>query len=244
MTNIYNQTFKLRTCDCDMRRLWKPSAILRAMQETAEDHINQLGLNHEKMLSIGAAWVVTRIRVEFTRMPGAGEEVLIETYPTSNRHFFFPRSHIFRDKNGAEIGRANSLWVTMDIRNRQIVKLEEVLAKMPYNGDMKMATGMPVTVRIPEMAHRSDCFPVQYTDLDENEHVNNTKYLDWCCNALGLEILRDRCVMSFDVNYDMEICLGSQVRTEIFLKENDFVFTGFVGDKKSFSVGGRLALKC
>lgn len=240
MANIYNETILLKTCECDMGQTWKPGAILEAMQETAGWHACSFGLDHPAMMEMGVAWVLSRLKVEFIRMPAAGEKITIETYPTPNRHLFFPRSHVFRDEKGEEIGRANSLWVTMDIHDRKIVKRDGVLAKMPDNAELKMAAGMPATVRPLDGEVKPGVVIPQYTDLDVNEHVNNAKYLDWCCNALGIEVLREKCIMSFDVNYDMEIRPGCEVRTELTMKDDEFAFCGFVEDKKSFSVGGKL----
>lgn len=115
------------------------------------------------------------------------------------------------------------------------------MERMPDNIDMKMAAGMPSAVRPLEGEVSEGQIIPRFTDLDVNVHVNNTKYLDWCCNALGLEIMRDHCIMSFDVNYDMEIRPGCEVRTELTMKDRAFAFVGFVGDKKTFSVGGKLA---
>ena len=185
MGNILKETMELRACNCDMFGAWRPDAILEAMQETAGTHSALLGLDRSTMNSMGLAWVLSRVKVEFERVPKMGETVLIETYPTQNRHMFFPRSHIFKDAQGNTIGCANSLWVLLDIESRRITNSAEVQGKMPDNRDLTMAAGMPATVRTVEgEAQKAHMLP-RFTDLDVNGHVNNTKYLEWCCNALA-----------------------------------------------------------
>lgn len=242
MTKLYTETFELRACNCDMFRAWLPSAILSCMQETAGAHSALLGLERATMESIHLGWILSRLKVEFTRLPKAGEKLTVETWPTPNRHLFFPRSHIFRDESGVQIGCANSLWATMNMTDRRVEKSDFVISRMPDNRDLAPAAGMPATVKpqggepiVGEIAPR-------FSDLDTNGHVNNAKYMDWCMNALGLELLRERCVTAFDVNYDAEILPGCEIHTELTVDGEKFSFIGFGEDgKKHFSIGGTLA---
>lgn len=243
MDKVYTEPLELRALSCDMRGVWKPSAILTTMQETASAHSARLGLSRSVMDSLGVAWVLTRVKVEFTQLPRLSERLMIETYPTPNRHLFFPRSHIFRDEAGQQIGCANSLWVTMDLATRRIEKNEYILSRLPDNRDLAPATGMPGTIRA-----LPGCEPVvgsvlpQISELDMNMHVNNTKYMDWCFNALGLEVMKDRAITAFEVSYDMEILPGCAIRTELTMKDDRFVFIGFdASGKRHFSTHGKLA---
>lgn len=241
MVKTYSEKLELRPCSCDMRGAWRPSAILASMQETAGAHSALLGLDRATMDSLGLAWVVSRVKVEFERVPLSGETIQIETYPTTTKHMFYPRSHVFRDASGAEIGRANTLWVLLDFETRRITNSEFVQSKLPDNSDLRMAVGMPASVRALGGEAETTVIVPQFTDLDQNEHVNNTKYLDWCCNALGLEVMGEKCLMRFDVNYDMEIRPGDEVRAELTRQDDAFAFCGFGGDKRHFGVSGKLA---
>lgn len=238
--NTYVETFVLRSSQCDMYGAWKPSAILECMQESAGVHSALFGLDRAAMNGMGIAWVLSRVKVHMDRVPLVGESITVGTYPTPNRHLFFPRTHIFRDEAGSQIGCANSLWVLMEIETRKITRHEEVLARVPNDPSLKSPLGLPATVR----AHGCDgvtspLLPA-FTDYDTNHHVNNTKYLDWCLNALGLEVLESRCIADFDVNYDAEILPGTQVETELRLDGDAFTFFGRTGDKQHFAVGGTL----
>lgn len=241
MSFLLNETRILRSGSCDMNGEWLPNRILEAMQETADSHSSILGLDGEVMNGLGLVWVLARLKVEFIRPARMNETIHIETWPTPNRHLFYPRSHVFRDESGAIIGRANSLWVTIDLTSRRITKNEFVESKLPKTCENPMVLAMPATVRTPDSEAKIGIVTPSFTDLDVNMHVNNTKYLDWCLNALGTEILKDRCLLSFDINYDLEILPGTKIRTELTLDGDKFVFCGFDGAKKHFSIGGVLS---
>ena len=131
--------------------------------------------------------------------------------------------------------------MTLDIAARRITKNEFVDSKLPKTDEPPMVLGMPATVRPLDCDARIGVVTPSFTDLDVNMHVNNTKYLDWCLNALGTEILKNRRLLSFDVNYDAEVLPGAKIRTELTMEGDKFTFCGFDGTKKHFSIGGVLS---
>ena len=241
MSSIYTEKFELRACNCDMSGTWKPSSILEIMQETAGAHSRIFGLGRDVMDAMNIAWVVSRLTVKFDRVPRVNEQLTVETYPTPNRHLFFPRTHIFRDGSGAQIGCANSLWLLMDITERKATSSAEVLAHMPDNTGMPIPAGMPATVKALEAEIQKGSIVPAYAEIDMNRHVNNTKYMDWCTNALGIDVMSEYLITAFDVNYDAEILPGTAINTELTRANERFAFFGYEGEKRHFSVSGRLS---
>ena len=80
----------------------------------------------------------------------------------------------------------------------------------------------------------------RYTDIDINQHVNNTKYLDWCCNALGIEAMKEMCLCHIVLNYNAEVRPGQAVQAQLRRLGNDFSYCGFVDGTRHFDVGGTL----
>lgn len=79
-----------------------------------------------------------------------------------------------------------------------------------------------------------------YTDLDVNHHVNNTKYMDWCCNALGIDCMKEHALRRFCLNYDVEVLPGQEIRTELRTLGDHFSYCGFHESQRSFDIGGEL----
>lgn len=238
--NTYTETFPLRSSQCDLFGAWKPSAILECMQETAGTHSALLGLTQPVMRDLGVAWILSRVKVQMNRLPHVNEQITVETYPTPNRHLFYPRTHLFRDEQGQVIGCGSSLWMLMNLLERKVVQHPEVLALVPNDPSLKCPIGLPATVRSLPCAGTNHPLQPVFTDYDTNQHVNNTKYLDWCLNALGLEILTERCITAFDVNYDAEILPECEIVTELKLENERFSFLGFEQSKQHFAVSGML----
>ena len=240
MLKTYSQEFRIASYQTDLTARMKPSAILEIMQEMAGAHAELLEVGRSRLLPMNLAWVLTRVEVRMERYPVSGEIMSVETFPMPNRRVFFPRYFIFKDAEGKQIGCAGSLWVVLDITTRKMGNPSAIAALMPDNRDLTAPMGMPATVEeVPGEATEADRLPV-YTDLDVNGHVNNTRYLDWCCNALGIETMRDHAMTTFAVNYNQEILPGQNVCTVLHRDGERFSFSGFEGDVRHFDVGGTL----
>ena len=243
MMKTYREDVRILTKDCDLTGQWKPSAILEVMQELAGIHGTLIGVGRNALLQQGVVWVLTRVEVVMDRYPKIGDTVSIETFPMPVRRWFFPRYFIFRNEQGEEIGRAGSLWVLLDVNTRKMAKPDICAALMPDNSDLLAPLGLPATVTEVSGTLETDTHIPVYTDLDINGHVNNTKYMDWCCNALGIDTMKENCLSRFDVNYNLEILPGQQIRSELRRLGNDFSFSGFEGDARHFDVGGVLSAR-
>ena len=242
MLKTYTQEFHIASYQTDLTARIKPSAILEIMQEMAGAHAEMLGVGHNLLGPMNLAWVLTRVEVRMDRYPRSGEMIQVETFPMPNRRVFFPRYFIFRDAEGNQIGCAGTMWVVLDITTRKMASGAEISSRMPDNSDLTAPMGMPATVEeVAADAAETLRIPV-YTDLDVNGHVNNTRYLDWCCNALGIDTMCTHEMRCFAVNYNQEILPGQEVRVALRCNGTAFSFSGFEGDVRHFDVGGTLEI--
>ncbi len=240
MKKTFTAELELQTRDCDLTSAWRPAAVLEAMQEVAGAHSEQLGVGRQALLNRNIVWVITRMEVEMDRYPRYGDRITVETWPMATRRWFFPRYFVYRDAHGAELGRAASLWVLLDLGTRQMMKPDEIAACLPDNRDLPAPLGLPSPVtEVSGTLTGGVCHPA-YSDMDMNRHVNNARYVDWACNALGIGCLEENELARFAVNYDAEVRPGRELRTELRRLDRAFSFCGFDGESRLFDVGGEL----
>ena len=237
----YAENFLLRTCDCDMMGTWRPSAILTAMQEVAVVQSNLLGCGREDLLKNRTAWVLSRCEVSMDTYPVIGDTVTVETFPTANRRWFFPRYYTFRNQKGSLLGCAGTLWVLLNLDDRKMVPPGEVAATLPDNSDLTPPMGLPGPVEIvPDAEERVVSRMPGYFDLDVNQHVNNTRYADWACDALGVERMRESCLATLRITFDAEIRPDQEISLHVTQGENSYRVAGFHDGKMHFELGGTL----
>ena len=241
MQKTHAYEIQLRTRDCDMLGLWKPSAVLEAMQDAAGMHSTALGCGRETLVRSGLVWVITRCEMRFDALPRVLESVRIETFPMPLRHWFFPRHFIFRDEAGGELGAASTLWVMFDLKNRRMAEPGEVAKCIPDNSDLTPPLGAPrMPRRLSGACAQSARLPV-FSEIDVNGHVNNARYADWLCDALGMETMREYRVETMQISFASEILPGEEMTLELAREGLSYYFVGSRDQKAHFEIGGTLA---
>lgn len=236
----YQEEIILRTCDCDVNGDWRPSAILEVMQEISGAHCALLGCGRDDLLKKGIVWILSRSEVQMDRYPRIGERITVRTFHKPVRLRFFPRYYVFLDAQGEVIGKAGTLWLLMDIHTRQTIPAGEVAALLPDNSDLAAPMSLPATVGQLQGEERVWAYQPVYTDLDVNGHVNNTKYADWLCNALGIDQMRQNCLHSLIMNYNAEVLPDQEVELRLTRQGMAFHMAAYHGEKLAFEAGGQL----
>lgn len=232
----YSEKLSVHTRECDLNGRWKPSAILEVMQEVAIAHCDAIGLGRGVTDAQGVVWVLSRQRVELSRLPRIGEVYALETCAMPLRHLFYPRAHIFRDGDGDIIGTACGLWLLMDVKTRTTVANDYVAARMPVETPA-CPVRMPAAVRPLNDAPVVGELAPRFVEFDLNGHVNNARYMDWCWNALGFDALLDREVAAFDVNYEREARRGEVIHTSLCREGAAVSFHGTADGARCFGIG-------
>ena len=240
MLNTYDETFVLRPRDCDLNEKWRPSAILETMQDAAGAHSKLLGCGRDELVKRNIVWVLSRCELHMDRYPAVGEQITVHTFPTPTRICFFPRYYIFTDSRGEMIGKAGSLWLLLDLGTRRMLPPGEVGRILPDNADLPVPIGLPATVDTVEGEEKTLWRKPVYFDLDVNLHVNNTRYADWACDALGVEVMSKYCLETLLANYDAEVLPDQEITLRVYKNGLDYRVAGYCADKMHFELGGKL----
>ena len=209
MEPIYSEEFKITDLyiDCFGRLL--PSKILYMMQEVAGNHFAQLSMDYDSLAQRGLFWAITRNKVQITRLPMRGETIRLETWPMPTTRVAYPRSIVAYDEAGNEVFRAITLWVLMDLGNRSMVlpgKSGIDVTGTLRGNELATPMGLPAKALV---NHRKRY--VNFTDLDRNAHMNNTRYLDWVYDLLGADFHKDHILREFTLCYLNEAREGQQL---------------------------------
>ena len=230
----------MRTRDCDVNGQWRPSAMLEEMQEISGTHCALLGCGRDDLLKRGVVWVLARSEVQMERYPAIGEQITVQTFHKPVRLRFFPRYYIFTDSQGETVGKAGALWLLMDLQTRQTISAGDIAALLPDNSDLAAPMALPATVGQLQGEETVSEYQPVYTDLDVNGHVNNTRYADWLCNALGVDTMRQYQLQNLVLNYNAEVVPGQHVSLHLTLQGLDLRMAGYHGEKVAFEIGARL----
>ena len=182
MEPTYRKNFVIDDMAVDCYGKLKLSSLLYFAQDVAGRHSELLGADYDSLAMRQLFWAVTRHRVQITRLPHRGETITVETWPMPTTKIAYPRSMVAFDAQGNEVFRAISLWVLMDLENRNMVLPGK--SGVTVNGCLTGSElALPHSI-VPKSMINRDMRRVTYSCLDRNNHMNNTKYLDWVDDLL------------------------------------------------------------
>lgn len=210
MKPIYKETVLVRSSDCDPYGRMKPSAILSVLQEAAGAHCAGTPFDWYALARQNLFFAITRQHIQITRLPRHRETITLETWPCPATRVAYPRSTVCYDAEGRELFRAMAVWVLMDTDKRTMVLPAKSGISLP--GTVRAELELPVPKSLtPRQFTAQTRRHVNYTLLDRNLHMNNTRYLDWVMDLLPSQFHREHAVTDFTVCYLSEAWEGDTV---------------------------------
>ena len=178
----YRKNYTIGDNEVDCFGRLRPSMLLFYAQDVAGEHCKLLGADYDAMAEKHLFWVVTRSRVQVSRMPCRGETVTVKTWPMPTTRVAYPRATVGLDREGKELFRIVSLWVIMELDSRSMI--------LPGKSGVEISgllTGTELAAPrslVPKVLKNTHRRAVRYSDLDRNSHMNNCRYLDWVMDLL------------------------------------------------------------
>ena len=221
MEPIYKKNYLIDDMAVDCFGKLKLSSLLYYAQDVAGRHSELLGADYDSLARQRLFWAVTRHRVQITRLPVRVETITVETWPMPTTKIAYPRSMVAFDAQGNELFRSISLWVLMDLENRTMVLPGK--SGVTVNGCL---TGSELAVPhsiLPKPMINQEARRVTYSCLDRNNHMNNTKYMDWVDDLLPSSFHQSRDPRELVICYHAEAREGQQIQMDWELAENGFL---------------------
>jgi len=217
MEPIYEMQFTLSHIHTDCFGYAKPSVLLYMAQEAAGAPCTFLNVDREHLSGKQLFWAVTRTRVQVTRLPRLGETVTVRTWPMPTTRVAYPRSVVAYDADGNELFRSISLWVLMDEQTRAMVLPGKsgIMVDGTLTG-LELAVPHAIAARPMQKNCRQQ---VCYSLLDQNGHMNNTRYMDWLDDLLPSAFHKAHQVQEFTLCYMNEAREGDGIDLQYELSD-------------------------
>ena len=241
---IYEIDYTVQQNQLDTFGRVRPSALLGFALSAAGGHCARLGVDWNTMAEKGLFWAVLRHRLQIVRYPEVGERLTVKTWPMPTTRSAYPRAAVALDSAGREVFRLTSLWVLMDMAQRSMVLpgksgvgVEGVLM-----GDELPAPGSIAPCQLTQTVMRTVC----PEDLDKNNHMTNTRYLDWIDDLQDTDFRRTHAPREIHICYLAEalpgenITLGTTLSPDGFLQAEGYVTRTDAPGEKTRIFGARI----
>ena len=218
------ETYRIRITEVDAHSQLTIPALNGLLQEMAWRHsvVEKVSV-HELSAQHNISWVLSRLKIWIDRLPNYDETITVKTYVQGVDKYFYHRDFKVIDADGIEIIRANSVWGLMDIVKRRLTSIPEwmiAITQISTEKPVEKVSGKIAGIKEVEI---EKCFDIRWHDIDSNQHVNNTKYVEWLMESVPTEVLNNGTLSSIDMIFKNESILGDKITTQSQLIEKGFI---------------------
>lgn len=208
--------------------------IARLMQKVTEKAMDELGTGYYRLKEQHLIWVICFMEISISRMPADGEVLEIYSWPGKDRFGMYSRRYVMYSPEGECLITSTVLSSAVDRETRKMVSPADAAIFMP----VIEISGEPA---LPKLREKGIATPlerqhaVSMHEIDVNDHVNNSFYLDWAENLLGDSADRMHGnIKRIWINYEREIRMGETVVFQYGTEENTLFVKGRIGDDDCF----------
>ena len=220
-TSIYTQNFEIGFQHCYPTGFLKHTEICNFFQIVAGIHADLGGISYLDMQECHQAWVLSRMRVEITKLPKWKDVITIKTWIKTLENSRSIRC-LEMYLNDQKIVGCETFWVVINTKTRKPDSLA-----LPHAHFEKLDTdsiSKPIQkINIPENFTFKNEKTIQLSDIDIVNHANNVKYLEWCLDVTHLENVLSQKIKALNLNYLQELNYDDAI--EIHHTENHFLIT-------------------
>ncbi|MFS0674117.1 acyl-[acyl-carrier-protein] thioesterase [Ornithinibacillus sp. 179-J 7C1 HS] len=219
-TTRYEKNYHIDLRDVDFQKELRISALFGYFQDIANLASENLGIGINQLVeTYGVAFVLMRIRVDIVRHPKLDEEITIETWPLKPGKLEFERDYIVRDQAGEVIVKAVSVWVIMDLKKRRLKRSEAINLEYPESIEERAIDVALEKIKVSNNLETAYSKMINYSDIDFNGHLNNSRYVDYILDCFTLEEHHNYHIKSIEVNYLSEALPGDTLIVKKDLSE-------------------------
>lgn len=204
------KTYPISMSEQDMQFRLKPAALLNLLQDMGARNIDSTEFGRQALLDQGLGWFLVRYRIEFDKYPANLTQIRFETENRGTLRQTAYREFAAYDENNNRILRALTSWLMVDLNTKSLVNIEQKFPEITKfekrEDDLTLQKLRTIT-----QWNKEKEFQVRYEDLDMNGHVNNTVYITWATEVLGLDFLNSHTIKNIDIYFKHEVRYGQNV---------------------------------
>lgn len=225
---IFEKIFSVTDNMCGPNQYMKPSGILDILQSIAGEHAALINIGFDEVTSKNLCYIIARNKYDMIKPIKRFTNIKVVTWPGVAAKIDLDRYYEIYDCETNELLlKGVSKWLLMDITTRRIVRANainyptDVCEKVLYDSFDKLRYD---DLEFDDMYK----YEVKFSDIDLNNHMNNTKYAD----ALIVDL--NRIIKHFEINYTNEVKYKDILEIHCKHYDNELKVKGINDNKVSF----------
>jgi len=213
MKMTWEETYKIHTYEVDVNGYLTVPMLSKFMQESASNHAEHLGFGYSNLMEKQLIWVLMGQYIKMEYFPRWNDKISILTRPSIRDRIYFYRDFQIIDDKNSILGTATTKWLSVNAKTRRPNR-EDMHIGMDWSQYERFCDRMLSKVPPVQEPDTSINIDVNYGDLDVNEHVNQSRYLDWFWQSIPLEHHQNNRIKEIEVIYSSEALYGQKLKLQ------------------------------
>ncbi len=207
---LNSKTYEIRYTDVDFQDCLKLSSLLSLMEESACLSADELGFGYADLQPKNYGFILTNWYVKLDRPVKLGDKLTINTWPVEPKKIIVLRDFEFFIGD-ERIGVATSRWCLINLNDFSILPCSLAFSKDIEYNQFRSVDNFNFKIARIEDGKASYEKMASYSDCDHYNHVNNTKYADFICDAFSLEEFKGKYIKEVNINYVKQCKCGEKL---------------------------------
>jgi medium-chain acyl-[acyl-carrier-protein] hydrolase len=208
---ILEEDFCVSSAETDFNYELKVSSLVNMFIQIAWRHAEELGFGIDYLHKNNLAWVLSKLHFKIETFPKWSDSIKLVTWPKGINRLFYLRDMEIYDKNGYCISYSTSEWLLIDTKSKR-PKLQSSHEELFVKNKDKHAIGYQIENLKPLIGNASNfSFKAQYSDIDLNQHLTTTRYIDWMFDTFEMEFFKKNLCSEMVINFIREVPFGTEV---------------------------------
>lgn len=228
MNTLWEKEYYLRASDFDKYNHIKPSAILELFQDAAGQHAIEIGAGFDDLIKLSYLWVLTRIKFKIISNPKSYQKVIVKTWPLPPNRLNYRREYSIDSESGERLIIGSSEWVIMHSEKRRLISDSNIYPFTEGFYTKLMFEEKLSKIHDFETTDKARVVNAGFSELDVNNHVNNTKYANYVMDAIAP--FEDDIIETFQIDYRKEVLEGTSLNIHHKRQEKETLAKGINSD--------------
>lgn len=208
MKDIFKKDYKINIFNVDSHHRCKFSSLVDFLWDIVISQSDYLGETKEGFVHNQCIWVLLKYDITIYEYPKFKDTITVDTKVLGTKKFYGYRQNTIKNSEGKIIGEVFSTAILIDFENRRPMRISSDQGEIyGLNGELNEVPPLDDIPKIKKEDYLKD-YPVRYSDINSNGHVNNVKYMEMAIDTLPRSILNEYKIFNIKVLFKKETTDG------------------------------------
>lgn len=219
---MFSKEIKVKSYDVDKTSNIKLSSIMKYFQQIARENLDEFGMTYDFLREHNIVFVLSKYKIRILDKMYADKKYIFKTSPCAVQTVYFIRDFVVEDESGKRCAEATSSWVIIDFNTRSIVRPTKLPGVIAPDARLVNFDVERNRTKVRENCDYNYNTNVAYSQLDQNNHLNNCCYADIIFDSIYANDISIPESYSIDMSFEHEAKFKSELDVKIYCDDTAF----------------------